>query len=236
MSRRYHSNLPAGQPQIILEGPEFHHLSHVGRLRQGETVILFDGQGYEAEGTIDRLTKREAFITVGNRKFSPGVIPVHLTIATALPKGDREMFLVEKLTELGVSEIVPLSTKRSVVHPKDASQRLERYAIEACKQSGRNQLPKIWDLTTLGEFFSSCQALDKRILHPYAEASSAVQGVASPLPASMALLIGPEGGFDLAEVKQAIDLGWKPWILPGNILRIETAAIAVASIIRGLCP
>ncbi len=237
MSRRYHSNLLGDTHQVVLEGPEFHHFSHVARIQAGESVTLFDGLGYEADGVVQKVLKREAWIELGAKRFAPGILPLRVTLATALPKGDREMFLVEKITELGVGELVPLSTKRSVVHPRETGTRLGRYALEACKQSGRNLLPQIAELTPLAEFLTRCDHRHRWILHPAEPSSASCAPGFLPekleIGTSLALAIGPEGGFGDEELSQAREAGWKCWSIAGNILRIETAAVYCAALIRG---
>jgi 16S rRNA (uracil1498-N3)-methyltransferase len=213
----------------ILEGPENHHLANVMRIQQGETITLFDGMGNKALGILRQVGKRSSLVEVGKVDFQAGVLPIHLTVATALPKGDRESFMVEKLTELGVQEIVPLQTHRSVVHPKDAQSRLGRYSLEACKQCGRNMLPLIREMTTFEDFCKEDVDAAKWIMHPGSDPKIGPFGSADCQFAKARVLIGPEGGFTDKESSDAIAKGFKIWSHTPNILRVETAAITAAS-------
>lgn len=232
MARRYYCNLDHAPGETILEGPEFHHLAHVLRLKDGDSLVLFDGKGKEAPATILNLGKRQALVQVEAPLLRPGVLPFSLTVATPLPKGDREMFLVEKITELGVTRLIPLETRRSVVHPKDCATRLHRYSLEACKQSGRNTFLEVDELTPLAQFLTHCTEEHRRILD--LNPSRGGFGISNLAPSSVALLIGPEGGFTEDERTAASGAGFQTWTLPGNVLRMETAAIAASAILNHL--
>lgn len=212
-----------------LEGPENHHLANVMRIKPGESITLFDGMGNQALAILRQVGKRSSLVEVGQPEVLAGVLPFHLTIATALPKGDRESFLVEKLTELGVQEIVPLQTHRSVVHPKDAQSRLGRYSLEACKQCGRNLLPTIRDLTSFQDFCKEEIEAAKWLMHPGSDPKLGPLGSPDFQQVKVRVLIGPEGGFTEKECEEATAKRFKIWTHAPNILRIETAAIAAAA-------
>ena len=221
--------------ESFLEGPENHHLANVMRIKPGESVTLFDGLGNHATAILRQVGKRSSLLEVCNVEFQAGVLPIHLTVATALPKGDRESFLVEKLTELGVQEIVPLQTHRSVVHPKDAQSRLGRYSLEACKQCGRNLLPVIREMTTFEDFCKEEVDAAKWIMHPGSNPKMGPFGSADCQNVMVRVLIGPEGGFTDKECADALTQGFKIWSHIPNILRVETAAITAASGFAALC-
>ena len=146
-----------------------------------------------------------------------------------MPKGDRCQFLVEKLTELGVGSFVPLLCERAVIHPREGKrEKLERYVIEASKQCGRNVLMRIAEPVAWENYVSSGTAVEVRILaHPY---QAADLGDAVMNAASVRIAVGPEGGFTDDEVAAAIARGWQAVALGPRILRIETAAIALAAL------
>lgn len=229
MSHRFHANFPLIPGESFLEGPENHHLATVMRMKSGETITLFDGLGKQAQAILRHVGKRSSLLEVGCVEFRSGVLPFHLTIATALPKGDRESFMVEKLTELGVQEIVPLQTHRSVVHPKDAQSRLGRYSLEACKQCGRNLFPVIREMTSFQDFCNEQVDAAKWIMHPGNDPQKGPLGSRDFSSKSIRVLIGPEGGFTDKENEDATAKGFKIWSHEPNILRIESAAIAATA-------
>jgi len=144
-----------------------------------------------------------------------------------LPKGDRGDFLLEKLTELGVTDFVPLQTERSVVHPRDAKlERLQRAVIEASKQCGRNVLMQIHPLAKWDDYCRRETQMKPRLLaHP----SDGESIVASREDTCIA--VGPEGGFSDREVEAARSAGWRIVSLGPRVLRVETAAIALAALL-----
>src|SRR5436309_2835197 len=148
MSERFYLNLPLHPGVVELTGAEAHHLAAVRRLRPGDAVCLFNGDGREYPAEVVEVGRRHVALRVLRADAPPHERPSRLEVAAPLPKGDRAQFLVEKLTELGVTSLVPLRTSRSVVHPGDAKrEKLERYVIEASKQCGRNVLLEIKPLT-----------------------------------------------------------------------------------------
>lgn len=205
-----------------LTGPDAHHLAAVRRVGVGERVTLFNGDGFEYPAEVLGVAKKAVSLLVGNPIPTDRERAHPLWIASALPKGDRLDFLIEKLTELGVTRFVPLVTEQSVVRPKpDAVEKYERMVVEASKQCGRNVLMAI-DPPTAWEAFAKRTDLPaaKLILHP---SGSAAKWDANQ-PAVIA--VGPEGGFT---EKEAATRGWTPVSLGPTILRIETAAVAAAS-------
>lgn len=243
MSRldRYYSACPIKGAEVLLEGAEAHHLSHVMRARPGTRVKLFDGSGCEwlAEvKTVDRGTVR---LTVLSRHEVDRELPIEITLGVALPKGERQKWLVEKSVELGVWRIIPLVTARSVAHPTpQALDRLRRHVIEASKQCGRNRLMEIAEPTRLAEFVAASHNAPLRwIAHPEPSVGfglSAGEGEA-PVPIGRAwLAVGPEGGFTEEEVADACAAGWRPVTLGPRILRIETAALVLVGLLLARTP
>lgn len=230
--------------EIVLEGPEAHHLSHVLRRKPGDRVVLFDGCGAEVEAEVATVGRREVRLgVVGNRRVdSPD--PAPLTIASAVPKGDRFRWMIEKLTELGVARFIPLATERSVVTPgRGKLKKLELTVVAACKQCGRNRLMLIDEPTTWETFLtltaspagpSDAEASSKLfVADPNgvllgALASDAVIADAAE-SASFIVAIGPEGGLTEHEVNAAANIGGRRVSLARTILRIETAAVAAAA-------
>jgi 16S rRNA (uracil1498-N3)-methyltransferase len=227
MSHRFYINCPLAPGPLRLEGDEAHHLAVVCRLRLGDSVCLFNGTGSEFPAMVMEVQRRSVVLDVQN-PLQPGrELPFSLEVAAPLPKGDRGQFLVEKLTELGVSSYVPLRTERSVVHPGEGRvDKLERYVVEASKQCGRNRLMQIKPLQKWESYCQEPILPELRILaHPTQMASQPW----NPAAIDQVVAVGPEGGFTEGEVSLAQANGWQLIDLGPRILRIETAALALVS-------
>lgn len=215
-----------------LTGPDAHHVANVMRLQIGDQVTLFDGSGCEFTCNIEELNKKQVILRVEESKQVSREFPFELTVCVALPKGDRQKVLVEKLVELGVSRFVPLNCERSVVvsSPKSTA-KISRWVIEASKQCGRNVLMQIDEPKEFGSLISMFDDLPRIIAHPYGSQNSAFQTTnALNSDTSVAIAIGPEGGFTEKEIKNATAVGWKPTKISETILRVETAAVAMATL------
>ncbi len=238
MSDRFYSTQPITSEQATLEGPEAHHLLHVMRASIGQEVTLFDGSGAEFTAQITKLNRSAIDLRVVERREINRELPFPLTVGIALPKGVRQKWLVEKLTELGVTTLVPLTTERGVAQPTaGALERLERSVIEAAKQCGRNRLMQIAPPQSWSEWTTANPAALRLIAHLSGEPFSRVACDAlsqSLRPTQFA--IGPEGGFTDAEIAAAIAAGWQTVNLGPRILRVETAAIALAAALALLDP
>ena len=225
---------PDSTPECVeLDGPEAHHLLHVLRAKVGDRVGLFNGEGAEAIAEIVNIRKRSAEL----RLIETWSVPAEsrtLTIATAMPKGDRARWLIEKCTELGVSRLIPLRTQRSVVEPGESKMdKLDQAVIAGCKQCGRSHLMTISPLMTFAKLLKELTP-GTLIAHPNApisvsEALSLSDNGNQVKAQSAVMLIGPEGGFTDDEFSAAVAAGATPVNLGSHILRIETAAIAVAA-------
>ena len=224
MAERYHVNIDLSAGQVVIDGPEAHHLGTVCRVRPGDTVVLFNGDGHEYPATVAEVGKRAVMVVVADRRSPVRESATRLHIAAALPKGDRAQFLVEKLTELGVASLTPLLTERTVVQPREGKMdKLERYVIEASKQCGRNVLMRIEPPRKWGEMLGDSALPRLRyIAHPEGE------GECGDDAGDRIVAIGPEGGWTDAEVASALEAGWRRLSLGPRILRIETAAMAAA--------
>ena len=205
---------------------EAQHLAKVMRAVVGDEVVLFDGSGAEFTAKVTRLSKSVVLLEILERREISREPRVELTLAVALPKGERQKWLVEKLTELGAARLVPLITERGVAQPVDAAiARLSRAVVEASKQCGRNRLMEIAPPREALEYFAADSLRIKLVAEPGGEQlGSLAQDVTHLICA-----IGPEGGFTPAELKAAMENRWRPVTLGRSILRIETAAIAVAA-------
>ena len=229
MSDRFFFDGPLGPGDVTLDGPEAHHLAAVRRFAAGDAVTLFNGDGHEYPGQVVEVGKKRVTIQVTavltrNRELG---VPLH--VASALPKGDRGDFLIEKLTELGVTDFTPLVTERGVVKADESkADKLRRAVVEASKQCGRNVLMRVHAPARWADWCPRQTGL-RLIAHP----GEAARGVAPGTGATVA--VGPEGGFTEQEVELALANGWERLSLGPRILRVETAALAAAVLFgRGL--
>ena len=228
MSDRFFFNGPLGPDNVTLTASEAHHLAAVRRFAVGDVVILFNGDGHEYPARVVGLAKKQVTLQVIGVESPDRELGFPLHIAAALPKGDRGDFLIEKLTELGVTDFTPLITERGVVKATDAkADKLRRAVIEASKQSGRNVLMRVHGPV---EWLAWCgvQSGARFIAHP-GEASAI--GAAKSLAGGALVAIGPEGGFTDAEVKVGRTAGWEMLSLGPRVLRIETAALAAVVVV-----
>lgn len=224
MMDRYFSETPLTDSIAILTGSEAHHLLHVMRAKVGEKLIVFDGTGGQFEAAISRCGRSEIEIELGEHQAVERELDFQLTLAVALPKGDRQRWMVEKAVEMGVTNLVPLKTERSVAKLQSPD-KLQRYVIEASKQCGRNRLLQIEPQADWQEYSQNCPAQRRLLAHPGGGKLSVVEKT------DTCIAIGPEGGFTDAEVEQVIAANWEAIDLGSRILRIETAAIALSSAI-----
>jgi 16S rRNA (uracil1498-N3)-methyltransferase len=212
--------------EYTLTGAEAHHLTTVRRFGPGERICLFSGDGYEYAAEIVGLTKKAVTLNVLSVQTVDRELGFPLVVASALPKGDRADFLLEKLTELGVTQFIPLITARSVVVPKESTvEKFRRAVIEASKQCGRNRLMAV-DPPQKWEAFIARGDLPqmKLVLHT-------ASGLPEPSRGAAAVAVGPEGGFTTEEVDAVVAAGWKAVGLGPRVLRVETAAITAAAIL-----
>jgi 16S rRNA (uracil1498-N3)-methyltransferase len=232
MSDRFYSSQPIDGEQATLDGQEAHHLLHVMRAKVSERVTLFDGSGTEFAAEITKCGRAEVELRVVERREVDRELPFELVVGVSLPKGDRQRWLVEKLTELGVTEMVPLETERGVAQPTDSAiERLERSVIEAAKQCGRNRLMRIAKPQALAEWVhvEVDGATSRRLIAHPGGAALAPQNLSLAVPTR--IVVGPEGGFSDAEVAAAIAAGWQCVALGPRILRVETATVALAALV-----
>ena len=247
MSQRFFVETPISSQQAVLTAGEAHHLLHVMRARPGAEVVLFDGSGAEFLARVESLGRSEVELTVVERREVNRELPQRITLGVALPKAQRQGWLVEKLVELGVARLVPLVTDHAAEPWREQSfERLRRAVIEASKQCGRNRLMEIAEASRLTDFLiAAADGFARFIAHPYSAAEqSASDPVSVDLSAAEAagtpeggrdvfLAVGPEGGFTNEEIAEAQRCGWRSVDLGPRILRSETAALAlVATIAR----
>ena len=226
--------------RITIKGREVHHLRNVLRLGKGERVICFDGRGRTYQGRIEELSSAQVEIRIGKMEKPKKEPPVRITLAQSLIRANKMDLIVQKGTELGVFKIIPLRTERCLIKlddlkSKGRQERWQRLTIEAAKQCGIAQLPKIEDVKDFTSVLKTARDFDLGIIAWEEENKEksfreALRKRPSP-PRDILLLIGPEGGFSGREVAEAKKAGLLSISLGANVLRAETAAIAATAIL-----
>ncbi|MBF0371636.1 MAG: 16S rRNA (uracil(1498)-N(3))-methyltransferase [Magnetococcales bacterium] len=223
-----------GQAELTLEGDAGHYLTRVLRLGRGASITLFDGSGGEwactlMEGGSKPRVQLNTFIPEERES------PLHITLIHGLPKSSAMELVIQKGTELGLTTLIPLHSQYATprVNPKrheNRQRRWQRIAIEAAEQCGRTKLPHLLPPLTFKELPDQLPPNDLRLIFWEKERdghSLSPLAAPSPLPTSVTLLIGPEGGFSEEEVRLAQEeMGFECLGLGPRILRTETAAIA----------
>ncbi len=230
MTQRYFvDELPAAGGHVSLSDQESQHASRVMRLQVGDEITLFDGQGCEAKATVFQIDRRHCQCDASPAMLVSREASVQLHLAIAFPKPDRAKEMIERLTELGVASVTPILTQRCQ-RPISPSvlEKSRRVVVEASKQCGRNQLLDIRQPIALSRYLETAvpDSGDRWMLHTNIGAA-----VIEGSPASQVTgLVGPEGGFTAQEVVLAQEHGFVAYSLGSRILRIETAAVALAAI------
>jgi len=220
--------------QVTVEGDEFVHLTHVMRKESGDQIWIVDGVANAYEATIREITRRTALCTIFRHEVRLHESPVDVILGAGILKNSARFdFLVEKATELGVRRIVPLQTERTI--PRHAKcERWQKLALAAMKQSGRCILPSVGPLTRLQDFVNEvktgarCFMLHEQFRTPLPPADVA--------EGTIAVCVGPEGGFSAEEAEEALMAGFQLAGLGPRRLRTETAAIAAMSRLLAVGP
>jgi 16S rRNA (uracil1498-N3)-methyltransferase len=218
-------------------GPEdSHHCADVLRLKVGDALTLFDGEGAVADSMLTEVHRKHCRVRLGEKTISPS-LRCAITLAQAVPKGKNMDLILQKAVELGASTIVPLLTRRTVVRldEEEASRKQERWqqiALEACKQCGRNQVPVVTRALSLEEFLHQQRPgiLLLASLQPGAVTIKEALSKTS-VTSGVTVLVGPEGDFTPEESVVALEAGAIPVTLGPMILRAETAALYCLSVL-----
>ncbi len=207
-----------------------HHASRVLRLREGDAVQMFDGQGRECHGVISDLPGKQVVVGDIVQVATCRESPLHVVLAQALCSSEKMDWVIQKATELGAAEIQPLATERSVakLSPERVAKRTEHWqqvAVSACEQCGRNVLPVIHPPLDIMVWLQQMRASgsSKYILLP--QGATSLQSQPKPQGTAV-LLIGAEGGFSQAESDSALLCGFTAIRLGARVMRTETAAVA----------
>jgi 16S rRNA (uracil1498-N3)-methyltransferase len=189
--------------------------------------VLFDGTGWEFDAEVTACRRATVELAILERRTVDRELPQAFTLGVPLPKGDRQRWLVEKAVELGVTRLVPLRTARTVATGEKGGEKLDRYVIEASKQCGRNRLMEIAASQSWEDWLAAPADARRVIAHPTGRPLTATSEPKQPTYAA----VGPEGGFTNEELAAARAAGWDLASLGPRILRIETAALALAALL-----
>ena len=218
---------------VQLEPGAAQHVARSLRMSSGDPLVLFNGDGGEYHSLIDNAERKRVTVKVGERRDGVAPSPLAIHLGIAISRGERMDWVLQKATELGASELTPLFTERTEVKLDDqrSPKKLRHWrqvAISACEQCGRNRLPDINPPARLLDWLTSTEADIRYVLHHRASAHPATDTA----PASIALLVGPEGGLSTTEIAAAERTGCEALALGPRVLRTETAPLAAIAILQ----
>ncbi|AZD11066.1 16S rRNA (uracil(1498)-N(3))-methyltransferase [Pseudomonas chlororaphis] len=231
---RFFIDAPLSLGEHELPEAQAHYIGRVLRMAEGDALQLFDGSGNEFRGTLLEVGKKRVVVRLDDSFAGQVESPLQIHLGQGLSRGERMDWAIQKATELGVNEITPIFSERCEVRLKDerADKRLAHWrqvAVSACEQCGRSRVPVIHPPLLLADWIKQTQADLKLVLHPVAEPL-----VSHARPATLAFLIGPEGGLSDAEVDQAQGAGFLPARLGPRVLRTETAPVVALAVAQQL--
>jgi 16S rRNA (uracil1498-N3)-methyltransferase len=238
MPRFYVSRPQIEKGLLKVEGSEVRHIRKALRLKAGDGIVIFDGSGKEYEGKIVKEDPSSVLIEVQSVISSQRESPLEITLAQSLLKGEKMDYLIQKSTELGVTEIIPFFSSRSIPL-LDKSKRLKRYqrweriAVEASKQCGRGLVPRIEPLQDYLEVLRAPSS-DSLCLILWEKEGASLKDIlrASTEGTRFFFIVGPEGGVSNEEVEQAKRAGFIAVNLGERILRSETAGLCLLAILQ----
>lgn len=225
-----------------ITGEDVRHIRSVLRMRPGEQILIACGDEWEYTCEILALSETEVTARVLDAQKPGKELPSRITLFQCVPKGDKMEMVIQKAVELGASAVVPVLSRRCVVKldERRAAGRVARWntiAAGAAKQSKRMVIPAVEPVCTFRDALQQARAMDVRLI-PYenAEGMKRTRSVFSSIHPgdSVAVLIGPEGGFEESEVQEAQEAGFLPVTLGKRILRTETAGMTVLSVLMYL--
>ena len=224
---------------VTIDGPLFTHLSKSFRIREGENICVGDEHRFRYRVRIDHLRSKSLQASILEKIEGPPAPSAPIVLVQAILKGDRMNWVIQKATELGVAEIVPLLTSRVIARPpagrdRTTRERWQRIAVDAAQQSEQWAYPTVVQPITLSELFKhvSHAALWCALLERSAEHSLGSLAVDHTFHGTIALVVGPEGGWTPEERQELLDQRLQPVSLGKSILRSETAPLVALSILQ----
>lgn len=236
----YVENGQIGEHTITIMGNDVNHIKNVLRMQKGEKLIICDGQGTDYYCSIADFSKDEVITEILEMNDTQTELNTKIYLFQGLPKKDKMELIIQKAVELGVHEVIPVSMKRCVAKIEDKKKelkKLERWqtiATSAAKQSGRGMIPKVQGVMSFRDALEKAKELEFTIV-PYEQAEGMAESKKLIEKAckkkSIGIFIGPEGGFDDAEIQKAREAGFSTISLGKRILRTETAGLTILSIL-----
>ncbi|WP_438951668.1 16S rRNA (uracil(1498)-N(3))-methyltransferase [Porticoccus sp.] len=223
--------------EVSLDEKSTHHLTVVLRLKAGASIVLFNGSGGEYTATLCEHAGKQARALVTDFFDIDRQSPLYISLGIGLSRGDRMDSIIQKATEVGVSEITPLFTARSEVRLKGARankkiRHWEQISINACEQCYRNIPPIIHDPVLPDQWAQSLYTDKKLVLHH--RSNQTVFELRNQKIKSAALLIGPEGGLTDDEISSSLQSGFEALTIGPRVLRTETAPIVAITLLQSL--
>jgi 16S rRNA (uracil1498-N3)-methyltransferase len=229
--RIYHPTPLAVNQAIELTAEAQHHLRNVLRAQSGDAVILFNGDGHDYLATIACINKKQVIAQIHSTEQRNTQSPLKIHLAQSINRGDKMDFVIQKATELGVHDIIPIISEYGNVKLNEERwekkvTHWQKIADSACEQCGRTDLVKIQTPSTLTQWVAEPKSGTCFILEPGAETAMNIQECISEIT----LLVGPEGGFSQQEIDFALKHSFRTILLGPRILRSETAGLAAISV------
>lgn len=218
-----------------------HYAANVLRMAQDDSIVLFNGDGHEYAATITSISRKQTTVHITGQRTTHSESPLHTVLAVAVSKGERMDWIIQKCTELGVTEIQPVISERTEVRLSNdrSDKKLEHWrkvAISACEQSQRTCIPHIYTPVSLGTWLSETESKAassvRLILHTAITEPIALKEISTPT--RVVLLSGPEGGFSAEEFAAVSRSGFQPVSLGSRVLRTETAPVAMLTLVQFL--
>ena len=230
--------------KIHIAGEEAHHIIDVMRLKISDEVTVFDGTGKEYVGLVKTIDHKSLEVDVREIRNIQSGASLYVTLIQAIPKKDKMDYISEKATELGVSNIIPVTTARTIpcwneTKKSDVVKRWQRISLEAAKQCGRTDIPKISPIVSFSDYISQYNTLQpdtgpnlKLIAALSDNALKFKDALKGEGIKKVAIAIGPEGDFTPEEIDDAVRAGFKVVNLGPRVLKSDTAGLAALSIIN----
>lgn len=240
MNRFYIDPSQVAEDTITVVGDDVNHIKNVLRMKIGEHILLCDCEGNDYHCKIQSYEDRMVKVSIQSKEPTQTELNTKIYLFQGLPKKDKMELIVQKAVELGVTEVIPVMMKRTIVKLEDKkkeAKKLERWnsiVESAAKQSNRGIMPKVSDVVSYKEALNRAKEMDIVIL-PYEneggmeKSRKIIKSVKGKK--SVGIFIGPEGGYDESEIEMARELGMQPVSLGKRILRTETAGLAILSIL-----
>ena len=225
--------------KIIIDSEDVRHIKKVLRLKENEHIVVCDGKGYDYDAVISELDEKEIICTIAEKYPAQTEPDIRVTLYQGLPKASKMDYIIQKNTELGISRIVPCELNRCVVRLEDKkaaekkTERWQKISGEAAKQSGRGVIPKVSMPMTLDAAIEKMKGEDLAIAFYECETDRTLRKILTEKKdvKTVGFMVGPEGGFDPAEIEKLRAAGIRTAGLGKRILRTETAGEAVLAMI-----